>query len=104
MHDRFMPVLKRVFPARWRLVPVVNGLLGDSITVAGLLSGGDILQAARKAPRADYYCIPRAALNADEIFLDGLTLEELKKSLAPADVVVAGDPAEAVMRILELST
>ena len=98
--ERFLPRIEKVLPASWRVTPVANRLLGDSITVAGLLCGRDIIAAVRKSPPADIYLLPGAALNEDRLFLDDMTLDQLRGKLAPARAIAAGSPAGA----LELMT
>lgn len=64
-----------------------NRLLGESVSVAGLLSGGDILAAVqeRLSPRElaglDHIFLPPDCLNSDGLFLDDLTEEHLSRCL-----------------------
>lgn len=65
-----------------RLVPVTNGLLGPSVTVSGLLGGGDVLAALRSRDLGEFVCIPRSMLDADGTrTLDDLTLPDLAERL-----------------------
>lgn len=67
-----------------RLVPVTNEFFGSSVTVTGLLTGGDISAAlaALPGPR-DGIILPGVALRKGEnIFLDGLTPEIIADRLA----------------------
>lgn len=66
-----------------RLVPVTNEFFGASVTVTGLLTGGDIISAlaALPGPR-DGIIIPGVALRKGEnVFLDGLTPEAVADRL-----------------------
>jgi putative radical SAM enzyme (TIGR03279 family) len=106
----FQPVLREllseftvVVPGRFEVVAVKNRLLGESITVAGLLAGGDILETMKNTPPADVYLIPAAALNADSLFLDDMPLAELKQALLPGEVVVASDLHQALTELAALS-
>ncbi len=84
----FAPVLKRMidqlnnrFGARLRVVPVDNSYFGGDVSVAGLLTGGDLL-AARHEVRGDFIIIPRSMLKSDEeVMLDGLRLDELEAQM-----------------------
>jgi len=62
------------------LVPVPNSFLGRQVSVAGLLTGEDLLRTVRRArPRGTLY-IPASALREDdESFLDGMKLSELAR-------------------------
>ncbi|MHB1024760.1 MAG: DUF512 domain-containing protein [Desulfobacteria bacterium] len=76
--------------ARFVAVPVVNRLMGDSVTVTGLLGGNDIAEAARGHVRGALY-IPSVTLrDAGDLFLDGLSPEEV--SLRAGAPVVLFEP------------
>ena len=76
-----------------RIVPVVNKFFGERVNVSGLLTGGDIIEALRGGER-DLILIPATALKAgEEIFLDDVTLAELRKMFAPAQIVPVHDGA-----------
>ena len=79
-----------------RLVPVVNKFFGDRVNVSGLLTGGDIISALKSIGGSrDAILIPATALKSgEEIFLDDVTLAEIKKIFAPAKVIPIRDGAE----------
>ena len=61
--------------------PVENGYFGGDVSVAGLLTGRDLLS-ARERIKGDFVLIPRQMLKSDEeIMLDGLTLRDVAQSL-----------------------
>ena len=63
------------------VVGVENKYFGGDVSVAGLLTGGDLL-AARGRINGDFVVIPKTMLKSDEeIFLDGMSLAELRKKL-----------------------
>ncbi|HEX9112784.1 MAG TPA: DUF512 domain-containing protein [Nitrospirota bacterium] len=61
-----------------RILAVRNKFFGESVTVAGLLTGSDIAAALEGKPRGDLVVIPAEALNDDGIFLDGMSLDQLR--------------------------
>lgn len=66
---------------RLHVAAVRNDYFGGDVSVAGLLTGGDIL-GARDSIRGDFAIIPRSTLKSDEeIMLDGMTLETLRQRL-----------------------
>jgi NifB/MoaA-like Fe-S oxidoreductase len=83
---------------RARVATVENAFFGSVVTVSGLLTGRDILRAAQ-AREGEVLFVPRAALDGEgEVFLDGMTLRELREE-TPATVVVAGTIAEVVQAL-----
>lgn len=75
----FTPVLEAAGAPPVEVVGVANTFYGASVTVAGLLSGGDLRRALLELPPApvrDVVLSPRV-LNADGLTLDGLTLDDL---------------------------
>lgn len=87
----FAPVLKgqieklnQRLGTRLHVAAVQNEYFGGDVSVAGLLTGGDLLK-ARAEIRGDFLLIPRSTLKSDEeIMLDGMTLEKLRERLGVA--------------------
>jgi putative radical SAM enzyme (TIGR03279 family) len=60
---------------------VDNNYFGGDVSVAGLLTGGDLLEASEHIS-GDFALIPKSVLKSDEeIMLDGMKLEELTQKL-----------------------
>jgi putative radical SAM enzyme (TIGR03279 family) len=69
---------------RLHVVGVENRYFGGDVSVAGLLTGGDILD-ARAQLRGNFLIIPKSTLKSDEeIMLDGTKLGDLKIKLGLA--------------------
>jgi putative radical SAM enzyme (TIGR03279 family) len=67
--------------ARFVAAPVVNRLMGESVTVTGLLGGNDIAEAVRGRVRGTLY-IPSVTLrDAGDLFLDGLSPSVLSRRI-----------------------
>lgn len=82
--------LRTVEGLRIRLVIARNGFFGPSVTVAGLLTGRDILQALKGKRLGDLVVIPAGALKEDDdLFLDNMRLEQVEQALS-VKVVKAG--------------
>ena len=76
--DRF----NRKFDSRMKVFRAGNRFLGKNITVAGLLSGKDVLDALQGEDLGNFVIIPQDALSAtDGILLDDLALCDLSDSL-----------------------
>ncbi|OGP34924.1 MAG: hypothetical protein A2X88_03260 [Deltaproteobacteria bacterium GWC2_65_14] len=75
----FLQEFSRRGKTAFRALPVKNRLLGDGVTVTGLLGGSDILDAL-KGKRAGRVYIPSVCLReAGDIFLDNLSPEDLAR-------------------------
>lgn len=79
--------------ADWKVFPIVNKTFGETITVAGLVTGGDIAeQLADKDLAGKRLLIPSAMLRHEgDMFLDSMTTEELEQRLGVTLTVVEND-------------
>lgn len=67
---------------RINVIAVKNRLFGESITVSGLISGGDILSTLQGKDLGDELIIPPNCLRSEgDMFLDSMTVEQLEKEL-----------------------
>jgi len=73
----------RLRAAGWQaeVVPVPNRFYGGGVTVAGLLTGQDLLAALQEKELGETVFLPSTVLNADGIFLDDLTPADLEREL-----------------------
>lgn len=72
------------------LLPVENRWFGETVTVSGLLTGADVLDALEGRDLGDLVCIPRAMLDeAGQRTLDDRTIEELATAMRAPVVPVA---------------
>ena len=85
----FGKVLKNLVDApNVRILPVENKFFGSKVNVSGLLTGKDIIEALRGGGERDLILIPATALKSgEEIFLDDVSLEEMRKIFAPARIL-----------------
>lgn len=91
----FAPELKKMidklntrFGTRLTVEPLENSFFGGDVSVAGLLTGQDLLQ-ARDRVAGEFIVIPSQMLKSDEaIMLDGMTVTEVSREL--------GQPVHAV--------
>lgn len=64
-----------------KVAAIRNHFFGQEVTVAGLISGGDVL-AARGSIEGDFLIVPeQACLKSGNVFLDDLTIEHLEGEL-----------------------
>ena len=74
---------------RSNVVVVRNRLLGDTVTVAGLLAGEDVAAALARRIATDLVVLPASALRDNE-FLDGVTVKELSRRVGKKVIRAAG--------------
>ena len=79
-----------------RVLPVVNEYFGNTVNVSGLLTGVDIINTLKSVDdNRDGILIPESALRSGEdIFLDDVTLDELKQQFPNARVEPVQSGAE----------
>lgn len=92
----FAKVLTKLVAApNVRVLPVENKFFGAKVNVSGLLTGKDIIAALKAGGERDLILIPATALKAgEEIFLDDVSLAEMRKIFAPAKILPIHDGAE----------
>jgi putative radical SAM enzyme (TIGR03279 family) len=91
----FAPVLKKMidkfnarFDTRLMVEPLENSYFGGDVSVAGLLTGQDLLN-ARERITGEFVCIPKQMLKSDDaIMLDGMNIDEVSRAL--------GQPVHAI--------
>ena len=84
------------------VVTVVNKFFGETVTVAGLVVGQDIVAALKdRTDVGDTLLLPRVMLReTEDVFLDGMTLDELKKAVGKK-IIITADGYEFCQAILE---
>ncbi|MCD6308436.1 MAG: DUF512 domain-containing protein [Candidatus Latescibacteria bacterium] len=75
-----------------RVVTVANDFYGESITVSGLLTGGDIGRALAGTQKNEIVVLPPNCLNNDGVFLDDMEPGDLAESLGTEVIVGDYDP------------
>jgi putative radical SAM enzyme (TIGR03279 family) len=75
---------------------VLNDFYGETVTVAGLLGGRDLLAAVPDPQADDVILLPQEALNADDLFIDSFSLAEFRGAVAPARLLPALELTEAL--------
>lgn len=84
-----------------QVVPVVNDFLGDSVTVAGLIGGGDLLRQVQGRRVGGRLLVPTRALDQrGEVFLDGVTVAEVARAVGAP--VLAGREFADLLRLLDV--
>jgi putative radical SAM enzyme (TIGR03279 family) len=94
------PSLRQATGASVQVSPVANEFFGPSVTVAGLLAGQDLLLAVPPdVGSEDVILVPAEALNADDLFIDSMSLSDFRKVVAPARVMAGLEITEALRKL-----
>ncbi len=94
---------KNKFPdLKANVTAVVNRFFGESVTVAGLLTGRDIADALKdRTDTGETVLLPRVMLKeTEDVFLDGMTLTELENILGKK-IKITADGYELCRAVLE---
>jgi len=79
--------------------PIINRFFGETVTVAGLITGGDLVAQCQDV-QADEILIVRSMIRAEgDLFLDDMTVEEVRKAL-PAPLKITESSGEGFWRAI----
>ena len=81
-----------------------NGFFGPSVTVSGLLTGGDLVRGLQGAEGAAVLISACMLRDGEQVFLDDMTLEEVSRALGKPVIPVGRRGDEVLSAILEAST
>lgn len=98
--EELVAAAREKFPAlAVEVKTVINRFFGERITVAGLLTGGDLIDQLRDVP-ADEVTIPRTMLRREgDLFLDDTTPADVEAALGVPLLINDGDGAD-FLRVL----
>ena len=101
IREKVLPRLLKIKGLSVNIVEVTNRLMGDSVTVAGLLSGQDILQVLSQTDVGDVVVLPPDVLNVNKLFLDDLSLSNFQKIVRVPVFVYQGNFPEILGKSLK---
>lgn len=82
------------------VVKIINKFFGETITVAGLITGKDLIEQLKDFSLGDYIIIPKNMLKSgEEIFLDDITIKDIETALNRR-VIVAEYTGEDLIYLL----
>jgi putative radical SAM enzyme (TIGR03279 family) len=85
----------------YEVIAVENRFFGESITVAGLVTGGDLIEQLRGVEFGERLLIPRSMLRSEgDLFLDDVSLTDAQNALGVEIVPVSNDGEEFVSAVL----
>lgn len=90
------PRLSEATGAPVDVVEAVNRYFGETVTIAGLLGGEDILHALGEVQPNDVIVLPAEALNGDDVFIDNVAFADFHKRMGGARVFRGYEITEAL--------
>lgn len=85
-----------------RVYVIRNDFFGEDITVAGLITGQDLISQLKEESLGDYLLLPGTMLRSgEEVFLDDYTVDDLKKTLQIPIRIVESDGMSLVNAVVE---
>ncbi len=99
LFNTLAPRLAETTGAQVEVLEVENRFFGNSVTVAGLMAGADLVERVGAGGPSDVVLISAEALNRDQAFIDDVTWAEVAERLAPAQLV-SGRTLTAALRNL----
>ncbi len=96
--------LEELFPhVKINVFKIQNDFFGHNITVAGLITGVDLITQLSKQDLGETLFLPRTMLESEGVmFLDSITLENVSKKLGVEIKTISNDGYEFVNSILDL--
>ncbi len=95
--------LKKKFPEKIvDVYTVINDFFGHSVTVAGLVTAGDIINQVKDLSFYDVALIPDVMLRSsdEQVFLDDISLQELSEKLNVKIIPVSSDGSDILYSII----
>ncbi len=104
-HVMLTKKIMRKFPAvKINTEKIINKFFGETITVAGLITAGDLINQLKGKSLGDELIIPKVMLKADEpVFLDDLTVSDVEKALNIKVTASANDGYEYLNKLLGIA-
>ncbi|MDD7740661.1 MAG: DUF512 domain-containing protein [Fusicatenibacter sp.] len=101
--EKCMGWIREKYPnVKGNVYAITNNFFGESITVSGLITGGDLIEQLKTKDLGDYLLIPCNMLRSGEnVFLDDVTVEEAEKRLNVKIQVVDEPGSDLVKAVLE---
>lgn len=97
--ENFMRELINSVTDNVEVVAIKNKFLGETITVAGLITAGDLIEQLTGKNLGAELLIPRVMLNHDMIFLDDKTVADVENALNVKIIIVENDGYDLIKKI-----
>ena len=92
---------ERVYGLTVNVYPIQNDFFGERVTVAGLITGGDVVKQLKGKELGDELLFPSVMLRADgDVFLDDMTPAQLSEHLGVPVCATESDGAKFISALL----
>ncbi|MCG0274699.1 MAG: DUF512 domain-containing protein [Thermosediminibacteraceae bacterium] len=99
--------LRNVENLEFEICPIKNNFFGESVTVAGLITGKDLIDQLKerlKDKKEQYIVLlPEVMLKDETVFLDGITVRDVERSLGAKVIVVKIDGKDFLEKLTGMS-
>lgn len=86
---------------QYQLCEIKNCFFGETITVAGLLTGGDIMEQLKEKDLGECVLLPRSALRHEgDLFLDGVSIPQMEQTLGVPVVICDVDGGDFFSKLI----
>ena len=79
LNEQLLPALEKIENLKVKLLVAKNTFLGESVTIAGLLSAQDLIRTLQEGEPIGEVFLPPRILNSDGFFLDNMRPEDISK-------------------------
>ncbi|AZR72761.1 Fe-S oxidoreductase [Anoxybacter fermentans] len=95
--------LREIHGLKIKILTVINQFFGENVTVAGLLTGQDLMRAieASNPEEFDLVVLPEVVLNDDRLFIDGMSEKEFITAIP--NVIFVKNFHQLIDRLLEMN-
>ena len=80
--------------------PIRNTFFGETVTVTGLITGGDLKTQLADAPEQEILLCGNTLRSEGDLFLDDMSLDELRAVLAPRKLTIVPNTGAALLSAL----
>lgn len=91
LKSEVLPIIQRIANFHVDICQVVNNFFGESVTVAGLLVGRDMIEQVKQPKNYDLIVLPPRCVNSASLLLDDITPAELSRVWNTPVVVFDGN-------------
>lgn len=98
--NKTLAPLKNVDNLEYRVYAIKNNFFGHTVTVAGLVTGTDLMNQLKGEDLGDALLVPEVMLKDREVFLDDVTVKQIEQALNVKVTVVDLDGKQFIHELL----